>query len=530
LQEFHNDLQDSWASFLEHNAMSRLSPEFKALFRAKEPDAFAYVWPGRGRIDFGNRLPYGTLLTGLTGDLIFAIKTPTTTFRTDSRINAGSSSRNWKQLPRETWDTVALYIPPGFTVPGPHSISTISGALVRTQVFKASPYDPYGPGWTVIYVSADTTSLNSAKLGVTSSNPFIQFRIKDVTAPSVAGKYFFKIALLNSKTSRMNRGEEVSDSVGLEEQTPQFIPVENWPVMHVRGEIQTGSITGTIQYGDYNRALYNKPIQEAGRVYARMENRIDPYTGQARPDLPKVDAVAYFNVTAKGHYEMEGVAPGVYNIYASAAGHPQAIIASGVTILKGQQLNIDGHLQPGPVIHGNVFSKRGMLDYPWPESAHIKIEIYDDYTLSHVPNPRSRMVSWSPSRRDAAGQQELFGTTCVSCDGALESNESDKNQKRHPQDVGPPQHWFVQGGTTNPFHFEFGAKGEYGAPSELDGMVQQVYATWVNGLTPGRYYARAWVFHYVQSAVDGSTFLEYWFDVMPNDWAGDKTLEIELRT
>ena len=58
-----------------------------------------------------------------------------------------------------------------------------------------------------------------------------------------------------------------------------------------------------------------------------------------------------------------------------------------------------------------------------------------------------------------------------------------------PQGVGPPQHWFVQGGTTTPFHFEFGVKGEYGAPRDLDGMVPQVYATWVNGLTPGRYYA-----------------------------------------
>ena len=38
------------------------------------------------------------------------------------------------------------------------------------------------------------------------------------------------------------------------------------------------------------------------------------------------------------------------------------------------------------------------------------------------------------------------------------------------------------GGTTTPFHFEFGVKGEYGAPRDLDGMVPQVYATWVNGL------------------------------------------------
>jgi hypothetical protein len=98
-----------------------------------------------------------------------------------------------------------------------------------------------------------------------------------------------------------------------------------------------------------------------------------------------------------------------------------------------------------------------------------------------------------------------------------------------PQGVGPPQHWYVQGGTTTPFHFEFGVKGEYGAPRDLDGMVPQVYATWVNGLTPGRYYARAWVFRYVQSALDGSTFQEYYFDITPNEWAGDVTLPIDLR-
>jgi hypothetical protein len=98
-----------------------------------------------------------------------------------------------------------------------------------------------------------------------------------------------------------------------------------------------------------------------------------------------------------------------------------------------------------------------------------------------------------------------------------------------PQGVGPPQHWYIQGGTTTPFHFEFGVKGEYGAPRDLDGMVPQVYATWVNGLTPGRYYARAWTFRYVQSALDGSTFQEYYFDVTPNEWAGDVTLPMDLR-
>jgi len=87
----------------------------------------------------------------------------------------------------------------------------------------------------------------------------------------------------------------------------------------------------------------------------------------------------------------------------------------------------------------------------------------------------------------------------------------------------------VQGGTTIPFHFEMGVKSEYGAPRDLDGQVPQVYATWVNGLTPGRYYVRAWVFRYVQTALDGATFQEYYFDVTPQEWAGDVTLPLDLR-
>ena len=99
-----------------------------------------------------------------------------------------------------------------------------------------------------------------------------------------------------------------------------------------------------------------------------------------------------------------------------------------------------------------------------------------------------------------------------------------------PQGVGPAQNWYVvANGVNDQFSYEFGSKGEYGAPSQLDGHVPQVYATWVNGLTPGRYYARAWVFRYVQTALDGSTFQEYSFQVTPNEWAGDISLPMDLR-
>jgi len=306
-----------------------------------------------------------------------------------------------------------------------------------------------------------------------------------------------------------------------------------------------------------------------------MTTRLDPYTGQARPDLPLVNAVGYFNATAQGHYEVEGLAPGVYDLYASAAGYPKTLVQSGFTVLKGQSLHFDGYLQPGPVIHGNVFTKHQFGDEPWPETQYMKIELYDAPTLNHIPDPIANMVSWSPIPCVAGGQESYYnrrdagycgdprlganiafpwheyvpwngygqndggvGLTYYQVGGNVECGPAwvqpcgttkVTDNFQDPQGVGPPQHWFVNGGTTDPFHFEFGVKGEYGAPRDLDGMVPQVYATWVNGLTPGRYYARAWTFRYVQSALDGSTFQEYYFDVTPNEWAGDVTLPIDLR-
>src|SRR5208283_2870031 len=229
---------------------------------------------------------------------------------------------------------------------------------------------------------------------------------------------------------------------------------------------------------------------------------------------------------------------------------------------------------------GNVFTKHQFGDEPWPlkptggilrggsrsltdfgPNTYIKIEFYDSPTLSNIPDPSANLVSWSPLPCVAGGQGLFYpkqnAVPCgdpttgsqiafpwheytpsngylaqqVSKDARLFPIFASANGflTQDPQGVGPPQNWFVQGGTTIPFHFEFGVKAEYGAPRDLDGMVPQVYATWVNGLTPGRYYARAWVFRYVQTALDGSTFQEYYFDITPQEWAGDVTLPIDLR-
>ena len=104
--------------------------------------------------------------------------------------------------------------------------------------------------------------------------------------------------------------------------------------MLVKGETDPAIITGTLRYAGYNSTLYQLPIAEAGKVWAHMTMRIDPYTGQNRPDLPTIDGQAYVNATANGHYELEASAPGVYDIYAEAAGYPQVLCTSGITVLR----------------------------------------------------------------------------------------------------------------------------------------------------------------------------------------------------
>jgi hypothetical protein len=512
-----------------------------------------------------------------------------------------------------------ILIPPEFTVPGAATfdssqiVSTLTNSYDRIYVAKLSPYDRYAPNWTLVAITADGITdavplYDHQQVQFTNAGEWYYARINGVTAPSIAGRYFFKMALSSMFFIRYPGlvGENIF-GVGPTQTGPSpptmagagfvWVPPQNWPVMLVKGETDPAIVTGTLRYAGYNSTLYQLPIAEAGKVWAHMTMRLDPYTGQSRPDLPTIDAQAYVNATANGHYELEGLAPGVYDVYAEAAGYPQTLCVSGITVLKGQSLHFDCYLQPGPVIHGNVFTKHQFGDEPWPGNSttgqYMKIELYTNPTLSNLVDTSAGVpVSWSPLPCTAGGQEHYYGEGAAGLcgdprDGSLIAfpwheystvngaayndvpNPFDGSMNGYsrdvaigpcqavagvcvdvnafaagshgstlgvnallasdPEGVGPPQHWFVSGGTTSPFHFEFGLKGEYGSPRDLSGEVPQVYATWINGLTPGRYYVRAWTFRYVQTALDGSTFQEYYFDVTPNEWAGDVTLPIDLR-
>jgi hypothetical protein len=519
-----------------------LAPGYVAPYPAQSLAGVSPSWPANYmQVDAHEYAPFGAIVVDTTGDLIFAI----------------NSTESFPVI--DSWTDMFIAIPPEFGIPDTSEIvTTLTNNYANIHEYTASQFDRYVPGWTIVRIVADPQHL----IEFTLANEWYYVRINGVKAPSIAGKYFFKVYFTSGGLS-----------------SPDYwVPTENWPVLLVKGELDPAIITGTIRYGGYNASLYGKPIQQAGMVTAVMTTKLDPYTNQPMPNGPLTNAVGYFNGTTNGcfdlgecstegsggHYEVEGVAPGVYDLYASAAGYPQTLIASGVTVLKGQSLHFDGYLNPGPVIHGDVYSKHAFGAEPWPANEYIKIELYDSPTVDHVPSSNSTMVSWSPLPCVAGGQRDYApGDSAADCGdpripgvdttslpaeystqytgygkiafpwqgyygsvGGVYTN--DRKLWTDPQGVGPAQNWFVKIGKDS-FHYEFGAKGMYGAPTDLDGHVPQVFATWVNGLNPGRYYARAWVFRYVQSALDGSTFQEYSFEVSANEWAGDISLPLDLR-
>lgn len=598
-----------------------------------------YVWPGSGLADFsgtpggfptgyqtpwpggnppgqpqsvyqieGNAYaPFGAILTSTEdhsnrGPLIFAFNL------TCPGVNCFEHEKAGLGLTSDLEFTgITLYIPPEFDL---SSVVANYGLVQQTfavtssdwSISQADMNDPIGPGWWVI-----TWEGNIHWRTAHDYQEWYYIKINDVAAPMIAGKYFFKMFLWDSNSDTFSYqmvvpgswdvhsnivaaqpaactgGGIVNGACWVQSSNPLALtfPVENWPVLLVKGEVDPGFVSGTIRYGTFNSSLYGLPINFPGMV-DMVGTAIDPYL----PDHPStgraVEARGYFNASAGGHFEVEGVAPGVYTIYAQAAGYPRQKIAENVLILPGQSFNLNGYLNPGAVVHGQIFSKHLFGEEPWPVNPRpVSVVLYsaNDYAEDHI-------VAWSPWNKTHApymsydwglgySQPEplpvaypwdtytagLAPTTvpvpfsyytktftsptpavpfvyishpAVTCGNDPVVVGFDPCGK--PDGVGPAQYWwvdrggvFTNGGGSNSFIFKFGVKGVYGAPTEIDGHIPQPYATWINGLNAGRYFVRAYLNGYVQTLQDGVTLDEASFEVSQNEWAGDVFLPFDLR-
>ena len=254
--------------------------------------------------------PFGAVLTGSTGDLIFALNAtctpnlwnsvPACATEGGTRPSDGVTKSEIQSTLRADygWDTLSIMIPPEFIVKDASQIvTTVTNSYDNIWVGRLSPDDRYAPGWTLVLITTDSTE-DASSTGTYYNHQFINFtnadewyyvRINGVTAPSIAGRYFFKIFFYSNQASAANQygvgptlsssQKSITSAVG--ENPDVWVPPQNWPVMLVKGEVDPAIITGTLRYASYNSTLYQQPIAEAGKVWAHMTMRLDPYTGTA---------------------------------------------------------------------------------------------------------------------------------------------------------------------------------------------------------------------------------------------------------
>jgi len=529
------------------------------------PGPLGYVWPGSGLNTYSGVLTYppgyqspftteqpiqaagssyspeGAILTSTAehdsvGDLILALNFSNPNyFTTLNRFNYTSLAI---YIPAPVFDATGKLVQDGFEPTSAinwdlgdntNIITTITNNYGSISVTRADANDPFAPGSWVIYITAPPSGIVFNK----NFDNWYYIRINQLKAPFTAGRYFFKMFLNSSYPVHSGPSATTTREIPM--------PMENWPVLLVKGEVDPAIISGTIRYGELNSTLYGTPIQLPGRIKA-IGVATDPLTNQETGRL--VEADAYFNATAHGHYELEGVAPGVYDIFASAAGLPEQKIASGVRVARGQSLRFDGYLDVGFQLRVTVNSKLGFGLVDWPAQRPVSVLIYNDksYDTASIETQSPINLTDSPYTSYVNGNT-YFASTGFS--GLISGLEGPKKvafpwegptsyySYTNPQikdpfglfnGVGPAQVWWVDprssldpntglGSSSNQFIFQFGAENVYGVPTKLSGMVPQIFATWTDSLSPGTYYIRVFLNGYVQTNIDGTVFVDYPFTV-----------------
>jgi hypothetical protein len=239
--------------------------------------------------------------------------------------------------------------------------TTITDSYGNISVTKAGPLDPFGPNWWMIRIGAGGSGITfTSKL-----DEWYYVRLNQMRAPVIAGRYFFKIFLDDHYPVR---GQDDSSSL-----IKNAMPAENWPVLLVKGDVDPAIVYGTVLYGGSNQTLYGTPLWLPGRV------RLVGTAADSSDSLSRkaVEARGYFNASTRGHYEVEGVAPGVYDLYASSAGFPEQKVADSISLHKGQSLTLDFYLRPGTEVKGVVFAKSFGSISSWQNQYPICIVIYE---------------------------------------------------------------------------------------------------------------------------------------------------------
>lgn len=434
--------------------------------------------------------PNGSVIVETVGDLYFYINVSSA---------AGPINITWESnLHFGSWLYIA--IPPEFeppkgwgTIIGGNSTyvwSSITNDRFHIETGKFPPRHPLAPEWWYIRISAPDVTYggsNPAWAGRSSGflypageDPWLDRQLKTgpfkgcykivayrIKAPSCSGKYFFKVFYTSGYVN------------GVWESYTSF-PPENYPVILVKGEVDPGYISGRVVYGGHSQYYYGyyygSGVKAPGMVVANG-TAIDPKTN--KPTGRKVCGVGYFNMTAEGFYEVEGLAPGIYSLTVYAEGFEPKTLARSVTVKRGQSITgVDVYIQPGAKIQVRVFSKCPTGPVDWPSYVTF------GYNSTAPLNPVGSLLATYNMSGYKGWPWGLVYLEVRNQAGRLVSYDY--------------QYWNV---TANPrdFTVHLGDPKCYrGLGSRWDGHIPDASAHFISGLPAGVYYLTANVFGYIQ--------------------------------
>jgi hypothetical protein len=260
---------------------------------------------------------------------------------------------------------IQIWLPPDFVFPTTKAVpyyvwTDITNDYGYIGVSVRGIYDAVGPGWTRVTIGQHAATFTGG-FGVVPASPMNDYltiqpgvyhiRFFDLTAPNTVGIYHFKIA---------------TDA--------GFIPVADFPIMIVKGEVNTAYVTGLIESNEAPAAVSN---DESGMIMAtgttadgRTINGIDMLSPEdACPNLGNYCAEFGLNaVSGSGYYRyfIFGLPAGSYTINGTLSGDTWDT-TSRFSVTAGQSFHLTANLGPGggTVVTLHVFSKHGRGTIPW---------------------------------------------------------------------------------------------------------------------------------------------------------------------
>lgn len=462
--------------------------------------------------------PNGSILTDTVGPLYFYINISEPANLSDP--NQPGLDISWEEhSARARWFYIA--IPPEFepvadTPSGWKVITSITSDYHFIKTGKLKSDHPIAPNWWYIAITApnvtDPVTEKSANyLYSAGEDPFkdrqpwkkpdwrwgmYEIAAFDMKAPSCVGKYFFKV--FYTKTLLYNIYEAY-----------ESFPAENYPQLVVKGEVDPGYISGRVRYAGHSNyyygQFYGEGVYTPGYIFANG-TALDPVTNE--PTGRPVCGWGWFNATAEGYYEIEGLASGVYTLTACAAGFVPQTLPTQITLKRGQSLHgIDIYLHPSCKFNLTIYSKCPTGPIDWPHYTTFGTpttplgEVGKKLATLYPPNPEPLLGY--PYTYYYVELYDLEGNKMTWIDGFFDITQA--NTQQIPA-----------------FTAFFGNPTCYsGVEIGWDGHVPDANAHFTCGLVPGTYTVKAWVFGYWQAR-------EYHISCPAVEFPGQSSIEMDL--